>query len=126
MAKLTGKAKAKARKQKANKNDATIREAEQLINFFWNNSPTVEEIFNNSPTMIHEDDYIITDCVLCGQTMTSIHDTHSAYPLKPYQTAKQANADVNTGRCCSACNKNSVLPARSVHLSNNQKIERTI
>ena len=37
MAKLTGKAKAKARKQKANKNDATIREAEQLINFFWNN-----------------------------------------------------------------------------------------
>ena len=60
---------------------------------------------NNFPTMIHEDNYKIVDCVLCGKTMSHIHDTHAAYPLKPYQTAKQANADGNTGRCCSACNE---------------------
>ena len=69
------------------------------------------KMWNSVPTMIHEDDYKITDCVLCGKTMPSIHDTHAAYPLKPYQTAKQANADGNTGRCCSAC-QGAVLRAR--------------
>jgi hypothetical protein len=81
---------------------AKMRNSEKVLRNAW----------NSAPTMIHEDDYEIIDCVLCGATMRNVHDTHAAYPLKPFQTAKEANDDGNIGRCCSDCNFGSVVPAR--------------
>lgn len=69
-------------------------------------------IYNAVPTMINEDDYIVTECVLCGATMKDVHDTHDARPLAPSQTAKHASLHGNTGRCCSNCNTSRVIPAR--------------
>jgi len=70
-------------------------------------------IYNSAPTMIHEDQYVALNCVLCNATMQSIHDTHDARPLAPSQTAKQAlEQEVNIGRCCSQCNASSVKRAR--------------
>ena len=74
---------------------------------------TVNDIYNAAPSMIHENDFVAIDCVLCDATMKSVHDTHDARPLAPSQTAKQAfEQKKNIGRCCSACNSLRVLPAR--------------
>ena len=76
-------------------------------------SPTLRDIYNAAPSMLHEKLYIALDCVLCNATMKSIHDTHDARPLAPSQTAKQAfEKKKNIGRCCSVCNAKHVLPAR--------------
>jgi hypothetical protein len=70
-------------------------------------------IWNSCPLMIHEDDYIVIDCVLCGATMKNIHDTHNAHPLAPSQTAKKAKKrKKNIGRCCSKCDAKLVFPQR--------------
>lgn len=70
-------------------------------------------IYNSAPTMIHEKDFVVINCVLCNATMKSVHDTHDAQPLAPSQTAKQAlEQKANVGRCCSACNSSRVVPAR--------------
>jgi hypothetical protein len=75
---------------------------------------TLNDIYNASPRMLHEKDFVAIDCVLCNATMKSVHDTHEARPLAPSQTAKQAfEQKKNIGRCCSACNTTRVLPARS-------------
>jgi hypothetical protein len=76
-------------------------------------SPTLRDIYNAAPSMIHEEDYVALDCVLCNATMKSVHDTHDARPLAPSQTAKQAfEQKRNIGRCCSACAAMRVFPAR--------------
>lgn len=76
-------------------------------------SPTLRDIYNAAPSMIHEKDFVAIDCVLCNATMKSVHDTHDARPLAPSQTAKQAfEQKKNIGRCCSVCNAKHVLPAR--------------
>jgi hypothetical protein len=72
----------------------------------------LRDLYNAIPSMIHEQDYLPTDCVLCGKEMKNVHDTHDARPLTPSQTAKSANATGNIGRCCSDCNTLRVIPAR--------------
>jgi len=76
-------------------------------------SLTLRDIYNSAPSMVHENNFVAIDCVLCNATMKSVHDTHDARPLTSSQTAKSANVNGNTGRCCSACNTTRVLPARS-------------
>ena len=78
-------------------------------------SLTLRDIYNSAPSMVHENDFVAIDCVLCNATMESVHDTHDARPLAPSQTAKQAaELKKNIGRCCSECNSLHVIPARSV------------
>lgn len=63
------------------------------------------EIYNSAPSMIHENKYEVTDCYLCGEEMTSIHDTHNAFPLAKLQSAKEAYESGESYRCCSKCNE---------------------
>ena len=65
---------------------------------------SVREIYNSAPSMIHENKYEVTDCYLCGEEMTSIHDTHNAFPLAKLQSAKEAYESGENYRCCSQCN----------------------
>ena len=69
-------------------------------------------IYNSAPTMIHEDDYVAMDCVLCGAEMKTIHDTHNPFPITEKCFAKEAHETGNKNRCCSKCNNEKVLPAR--------------
>ncbi|MDB9700207.1 hypothetical protein OAB24_00290 [Gammaproteobacteria bacterium] len=69
-------------------------------------------IWNMMPTMIHENDFVAHDCSLCGKTVTNIHDSHNAYPLKSHTTAMQVNGKANNDRCCSNCNSQKVISAR--------------
>ncbi len=73
---------------------------------------SLHDIYNAAPSMIHENDYIVIDCVLCGARMKSVHNTHDASPLAPSQTAKSANSKGNIGRSCGNCNATRVIPAR--------------
>lgn len=73
---------------------------------------SLRDFYNLIPSMIHEKDYLATDCVLCGKEMQTVHDTHDARPLTASQTAKSANIKGNVGRCCSDCNDSKVIPAR--------------
>ena len=72
----------------------------------------LKEIFNSSPPMIHEDDYVPMDCVLCGTEMTSIHDTHNPFPLTDECFADETYKTGNPNRCCSKCNMEKVKSAR--------------
>ena len=72
----------------------------------------MKEIFNSSPTMIHEDDYVPMDCVLCGTEMKSIHDTHNPFPLTDECFANDTHETGNPNRCCSECNMEKVKSAR--------------
>jgi len=44
-----------------------------------NSIRTDRDIYNESPTMINEKDYIPKNCVFCNVRMKSIHDTHNKY-----------------------------------------------
>ena len=43
--------------------------------------------------------YMNEECIICGEEMKDVYDTHNAQPV----------AD---GRCCTDCNFNRVIPAR--------------
>tara|TARA_B100000035_G_scaffold294307_1_gene284479 strand:- start:761 stop:1183 length:423 start_codon:yes stop_codon:yes gene_type:complete len=97
--------------QTLNRKQRRRKEKKQRIAMKKNNA-FVRAMYNASPSMIHEKDYVQTDCVLCGKTMKTVHDTHNAYPFTELQYAKEANTEGNTGRCCSKCDREKVLPAR--------------
>jgi hypothetical protein len=76
-------------------------------------NPLIERaIYNNASTMIHEDKYVPMNCVLCGDLMKTIHDTHSPNPITELCYAKESYETGNPNRCCSSCNSKYVLPAR--------------
>ena len=75
------------------------------------NEAMMKVIYNSSPTMIHEDDYEPQACFLCNKEMSSIHDTHNAFPLAKLQSAKEAHQQKKNYRCCSDCNEK-VMKAR--------------
>jgi hypothetical protein len=79
---------------------------------------SVNDIYNNVPTMIHEKDYVPMDCVLCGTQMKTIHDTASPHPITEECYAKEAHETGNPNRCCQKCDKTYVLPARMYCLQN--------
>ena len=72
----------------------------------------MKNIFNNCPTMIHEKDYKVMNCVLCNAEMKTVHDTHNAFPLTEAVYAKVAQETNNKNRCWSDCNENKVMTAR--------------
>ena len=72
----------------------------------------MKNIFNNCPTMIHEKDYKVMNCVLCNAEMKTVHDTHNAFPLTEAVYAKVAQETNNKNRCCSDCNDEKVMTAR--------------
>ena len=72
----------------------------------------LKNIFNNCPTMIHEKDYKVMNCVLCNAEMKTVHDTHNAFPLTEAVYAKVAQETNNKNRCCSNCNDEKVMTAR--------------
>ena len=56
---------------------------------------TMNSIFNDCPTMIHEKDYKVMNCVLCNAEMKTVHDTHNAFPLTEAVYAKVAQETNN-------------------------------
>ena len=72
----------------------------------------LKNIFNDCPTMIHEKDYKVMNCVLCNAEMKTVHDTHNAFPLTEAVYAKVAQETNNKNRCCSNCNEEKVMTAR--------------
>ncbi len=77
-----------------------------------NSTRTFRDIYNESPTMINEKDYIPKNCVFCNVRMESIHDTHNPYPAAPFMYAKESNLTNKPDRCCTSCQRNVVSPAR--------------
>ena len=67
---------------------------------------------NNAPTMIHEDQYVPMFCILCGEVMESVHDTHNPAPFTDRCYAKEALETEIKNRCCSRCDEEKVFPAR--------------
>ena len=80
-------------------------------------------IYNGSPHMIHENNYVPMDCVLCGTEMESIHDTHNPSPLTDECFAKESHETGNPNRCCSKCNQKKVIPARMGLNSDSVEVE---
>ena len=81
----------------------------------------MKDAWNNAPTMIHEKDYKVMNCVLCNAEMKTIHDTHNPFPLTELCYSKDAHEKGNKNRCCSECNKD-VFTAR-LKMMNVQKDE---
>jgi len=75
------------------------------------NNKMLRKIFNSDPTMIHEKKYVPINCVICGEKMKSIHDTHNPFPITEKCYAKEAYDTGNPNRSCSAC-ASKVLDAR--------------
>lgn len=61
----------------------------------------METIINEDTWHNHQKDG--DPCVLCGDVMETIHDSHNPHPL--------AN-EYQEGRCCRVCNLEKVIPAR--------------
>ena len=76
------------------------------------NKFNVNTIYNSSPNMLHENKYVPMNCVLCGNKMNTIHDTHNPYPITEKCFPKDTHETGNPNRCCSACNLEKVIPAR--------------
>ena len=76
------------------------------------NKFNVNTIYNSSPNMLHENKYVPMNCVLCGNKMKTIHDTHNPYPITEKCYPKDTHKNGNPNRCCSACNSAKVIPAR--------------
>ena len=102
----------------ANNNDMTLSEARAQVREKRQKEEILkpnlmfQEIYNAHPAMIHENKYIPIDCILCGASMPTIHDTHNPAPLTPECFAKQAFETRSPNRCCSKCNSEKVAPAR--------------
>jgi len=81
----------------------------------------INQIYNSSPNMIHEDDFKEVNCVLCNKEMKSIHDTHNTFPLAKLQSGKEAHEQDTNYRCCTECNKdvfNARLEMRGIKKEN--------
>jgi len=65
---------------------------------------------------LHENEFIAHDCILCGQRINKIHNSHNPYPVAgihiKLHSAKNENGKEAPIRCCTKCNENKVLPAR--------------
>lgn len=61
---------------------------------------------------LHEDKFKPMACVLCGETMNSIHETHNPHPLTKSTVGVTADGKQETIRCCADCNATRVFPAR--------------
>jgi len=78
-------------------------------------------IWNNAPNMIHEDQYVPMFCILCGEVMESVHDTHNPAPFTDRCYAKEALETEIKNRCCSRCDEEKVIPARLNLIMNDPK-----
>ena len=73
---------------------------------------SMKKIYNSTPTMIHERDYVPKNCVFCFTRMKTIHDTHNPHPVADFIYAKESNETDVADRCCTSCDEKVVLPAR--------------
>jgi hypothetical protein len=67
-----------------------------------------------------EEKYEPMECVLCGDTMKTVHDTHNPYPLTESTTGMTRNGKQEKVRCCTKCNHEKVIPARISMTSKSQ------
>tara|TARA_B110000114_G_C14774565_1_gene270197 strand:- start:27 stop:449 length:423 start_codon:yes stop_codon:yes gene_type:complete len=81
----------------------------------WYQNEVLPKIYNNCDTMIHENDFIPHDCVLCGSEIKSIHNSNNPFPLTEVTTAKGENGKESPQRCCNSCD-GKVLIARIISL----------
>ena len=87
----------------------------------WNSVNIINDILNAGG--LHENDFIVHDCILCGSKVENIHDSHNPYPLAginiTLHSAKNENGKEAPVRCCSKCNESKVIPARIYSLFKN-------
>ena len=105
--KLVGKARQRERKKNRTRNGNGVS-----VQSNSSDEELLRHLYNSSPTMIHENDYVPMNCVICGTEMKSIHDTHNPQPITDKCFAKEALEEDRKDRCCNNCNKTVVLPAR--------------
>jgi hypothetical protein len=79
----------------------------------------IRAVYNNSPSMIHENEFKPFDCILCGERVTSVHDSHNAFPLEKPTLQKVENDKGRPRRCCGKCDLEKVMPARINMILNN-------
>jgi len=72
----------------------------------------MKKIYNSTPTMINEREYVPKNCVFCFTRMKTIHDTHNPHPVADFIYAKESNETDVADRCCTSCDEKVVLPAR--------------
>ena len=72
----------------------------------------IRDVYNNSPWNIHENEFKPFDCILCGERVNSVHDSHNAFPLEKPTLQKVENDKGRPRRCCGKCNLEKVIPAR--------------
>lgn len=81
---------------------------------FESQKELINQIMNEKH--LHEKDFIAHDCILCGNKINNIHDSHNPFPLAGVKielhTAENENGKEAPVRCCSKCNVNKVFPAR--------------
>jgi len=73
---------------------------------------TMKKIYNSTPTMINEREYVPKNCVFCFTRMKTIHDTHNPHPVADFIYAKRSNETDVADRCCTSCDEKVVIPAR--------------
>ena len=86
--------------------------SDELLDSVKETERMLPEIYNNHDTMIHENDFIPHDCVLCGSEIKSIHNSNNPFPLTEVTSAKGENGKESPQRSCNACENTLVLPAR--------------
>jgi len=112
----THKEKMKRKKmERANRSKLTVTDAPTLEKDYWNKE---RKLYNRVPTMIHEDDYVPMNCVLCGSSMKTVHDTNSPNPITELCYAKESLKTENPNRCCNECDGRFVTPIRMYYSSN--------
>jgi hypothetical protein len=88
--------------------------AREVPAFFEDNKELINQIMNEQ--CLHEKDFIAHDCILCGNKVNNIHDSHNPFPLAGVKielhTAENENGKEVPVRCCSECNKSKVVPKR--------------
>jgi hypothetical protein len=87
-------------------------------NAFNANRDIERSIYNRTPTMINEDDYVPMNCVLCGSEMKTVHNTNSPNPITDLCYAKESLETGNPNRCCNECDGRFVTPIRMYYASN--------
>lgn len=99
-----------------NKSAAIVSKSVQYVSQDFDR---IRDIYNNLPSMIHESEFKPFDCILCGERVNSVHDSHNAFPLEKPTLQKVENDKGRPRRCCSKCDQEKVMPARINMILNN-------
>ena len=124
--KLIGKARQRERKKNRtrNGNGVSVQSNGEGKEMSWEMIKETLNSYSQQPnsTMIHENDYLPMNCVICGSVMNSIHDTHNPQPITDKCYAKEALEEGKKDRCCSYCDMTVVLPTRLASVGANPEM----